>query len=173
MSCNESVVYDESSEPALKSANVPTPNIIGALDLVVSPTSETNIWNGTIDFGDEYGVYNIAYFTYTPPKENAQAYLFDEDFIIYQLGTNWKNPENVVLRGSHKGLLVFANKDPEPIKVTKANGKITEANAPFEMCLGRPYHGSGTAFFEDGAPPYFEGLLWINYVGYKSIPKNL
>ena len=50
------------------------------MDLTLSPTSETNYWNGTVDFGD-YGEFSIAFFTYTPPRDFSQVYPFEEDFI--------------------------------------------------------------------------------------------
>lgn len=153
MSCSESVIYDQSSEPHLKSANVLTPNIVGSMDLILSPTSLTNLWNGTIDFGD-YGEYSIAFFTLTPPPVNFEGvYLFDEDFIVYKgTGLDWEVTENVVLKGSHKGRLVFANTFPESVKLD-ANGKITEAHAPFEKCMGRTVHAKGTVFFTSVPAP--------------------
>lgn len=160
LSCNESVIYDETHEPVLKSANVPTPNIIGTLDLVLSPTSETNIWNGTIDFGDDYGIYDISFFTYPGPKDFSQVFQFDEEFVAYKTGSDWHDPANVVLRGVHKGQLVWANKVPEPVK-WQSNGKITEANPPFEICMGRPQFCRGTLFGLD-AVPYATGIMRIN-----------
>lgn len=144
--CSEdNLVPNDQPDIVLKSADVPVPNIIGIMDLTFSPTSPTNLWNGTIDFGD-HGKYSIAFFTLTPPRDYSQVYPFDEDFIIYKLDTDWNDPENVVLKGSHKGLLVFANKLPEPVSL-KANGKITDAFAPLVMCMERTVHSRGTVFF--------------------------
>jgi len=154
--------FDRNVQPndELKEANKIVPNLTGIGDLVVSPTSPTNIWNGTIDFGD-YGEYSISFFTLTPPQDRSQVYLFDEDFIIYELGTDWRLPENIVLKGSTKGRLVFANKVPDPIKF-ESNGKITEASAPFEKCANRPVHIKGTIFSSQSGPPTAVGVMRIN-----------
>jgi hypothetical protein len=145
LSCYKSDIYDEVSEPVLKSAVIPIPNLLGTMDLTLCPTSETNFWNGTVDFGD-YGKFSIAFFTYTPPRDYSQVYPFDEDFIIYKLGTNWTKPENIYLKGSHKGLLKFA-KTPIEFMV---NGKITEAYFSLAFCMGRPYHSKGTVDISNG-----------------------
>ena len=132
LSCNKSDIYDEVMEPVLKSADMPIPNLVGTMDLTLSPTSETNYWNGTVDFGD-YGEFSIAFFTYTPPRDFSQVYPFEEDFIIYKLGTNWTEPENIYLKGSHKGLLKLAK---TPIEIV-ANGKITEAYSFVSILYGK------------------------------------
>ena len=148
--------------PELKKASKPIPNIVGAMDLTLSPTSPTNLWNGTIDFG-EYGKFSIAFFTLTPPPENFEGvYLFDENFIVYKgTGLDWNVPENVVLKGSHKGRLVFANTFPESVKLN-ANGKITEAYAPLEKCMGRTFHAKGDVFFSSVPVPTAELIMRIN-----------
>jgi hypothetical protein len=146
----------------LKEANkkiVPIPNLTGIGYLTFSPTSPTNFWNGTIDFGD-YGEYSIAFFTF-PPRDRSQVVIFDEDFIIYELGTDWSIPGNVVLKGSTKGTLVYANKLPDPAKY-QSNGVITEANGPFEMCADRPVHIKGTVFYSQSGPPTAVGVIRIN-----------
>ena len=145
LSCYKSDIYDEVSEPVLKSADIPIPNLVGTMDLILSPTSETNYWNGTVDFGD-YGEFSIAFFTYTPPRDFSQVYPFEEDFIIYKLGTDWKETENIYLKGSHKGLLKLAKTPIEFI----ANGKITEAYFSLAFCMGRTYHSKGTVDFSSG-----------------------
>ena len=61
---------------------------------------------------------------------------------------------------SHKGLLVFANNLPEPISY-KANGKITNAFVPFEMCMERIVHSRGTVFFATN-PFTCVGVMRIN-----------
>lgn len=159
--CSEdNLVPNDQPDIVLKSANVPVPNVVGIMDLTLSPTSPTNLWNGTIDFGD-HGKYSIAFFTLTPPPEEFRGvYLFDEEFIIYKLGTDWTVTENIVLKGFHKGRLVFANKFPESVKFN-ANGKITEAYAPFEMCMGRTEHSKGPVFFNT-APPSAVLVMRIN-----------
>ena len=155
LSCNESVIYDESSESVLKSADVPTPNIIGNLDLNFSISEPLNFWNGTIDFGD-YGIYDISFFSF-PSKAEPQ---FEEEFIIYKLGTDWENPENIVMKGSHKGRVIVANNDTEQ-GIWLSNGIITEANPPFEICMGRTQHIKGSIYGLD-AIPYAEGIMRIN-----------
>ena len=145
LSCSKSDIYDEVMEPVLKSADKPIPNLVGTMDLTLSPTSETNYWNGTVDFGD-YGEFSIAFFTYTPPRDFSQVYPFEEDFIIYKLGTNWTEQENIYLKGSHKGLLKLAK---PPIEII-ANGKITEAYSLLAFCMGRTYHVKGTVDFSNG-----------------------
>lgn len=162
-SCSDDnfVPPDFDENVALKKATKPNPNLLSTLDLTLSPTSPTNLWNGTIDFGD-FRIYNIAFFTLTPPPENFEGvYLFNEDFIIYELGTDWNLPENVVLKGSHKGQLVFANTFPESVKLN-ANGKITEAYAPFEMCLDRTFHAKGTVSFTSLPAPTALLVMRIN-----------
>ncbi|MEE4260789.1 MAG: hypothetical protein V2I62_13570, partial [Bacteroidales bacterium] len=67
---------------------------------------------------------------------------------------------NIVLKGSHKGRLVFANTFPETVKFN-ANVKITEAYAPFEMWMGRTEHMRGTVSFET-APPSAVLVMRIN-----------
>lgn len=156
LSCNESALYDESSEPVLKSADVPTPNIIGALDISFSLANPPNFWNGTINFGNEYGKYSISFFSY-PSKAKPQ---FEEEFVIYKLGTDWENPENVVMKGSHKGRVVNAKNDTDQ-GIWLSNGIITEANPPFEMCLGRTQHIKGSIYGLD-AIPNAEGFMRIN-----------
>jgi hypothetical protein len=145
LSCYKSDINDEFSVPVLERADIPIPNLIGTMDLILSPTSETNFWNGTIDFG-EYGKFSIAFFTYTPPRDFSQVYPFEEDFIIYELGTNWAEPENIYLKGSHKGLLKLKK---SPIEFL-ANGKITEAFFSLAFCMGRTYHSKGTVDFSSG-----------------------
>ncbi|MGB8358444.1 MAG: hypothetical protein WCD55_07490 [Bacteroidales bacterium] len=145
LSCNKSDIYDEVMEPVLKRADMPIPNLVGTMDLTLSPTSETNYWNGTVDFGN-YGEFSIAFFTYTPPRDFSQVYPFEEDFIIYKLGTNWRESENIYLKGSHKGLLKLAK---TPIEFL-ANGKITEAYFSLAFCMGRTYHSKGTVDFSNG-----------------------
>jgi hypothetical protein len=145
LSCYKSDIYDEVSEPVRKSADMPIPNLVGTMDLILIPTSETNFWNGTVDF-EEYGKFSIAFFTYTPPRDFSQVYPFEEDFIIYELGTNWAEPENIYLKGSHKGLLKLV-KSPVEFLV---NGKITEAYFSLAFCMGRTYHSTGTVDFSSG-----------------------
>jgi hypothetical protein len=145
LSCYKSDIYDQVSEPVRQNADIPVPNLVGTMDLILSPTSETNFWNGTVDFGD-YGKFSIAFFTYTPPRDFSQVYPFDEDFIIYKLETNWNEAENIYLKGSHKGLLKLAK---TPIEFM-ANGKITEAYFSLAFCKGRTYHSKGTVDFNTG-----------------------
>ncbi|MGB8491118.1 MAG: hypothetical protein WCE64_08665 [Bacteroidales bacterium] len=145
LSCYKSDIYDEIQEPVGKNAVMPIPNLVGTMDLILSPTSETNFWNGTVDFGD-YGKFSIAFFTYTPPRDFSQVYPFEEDFIIYELGTNWIEPGNIYLKGSHHGLLKLAK---TPIEFM-ANGKITEAYFSLAFCMGRTYHSTGTVDFSFG-----------------------
>jgi|GEM_PF-3422016 len=116
-----------------------------------------NYWNGTIDFGEEYGVYSIAFFS-EPSKAAPQ---FEEEFIVYEMGTDWSVPENVVLKAYHKGRLPQPNSENAPVKAI-ANGKITEASAPFENCLGRTEHSIANVFFEPGPLPTCTGIVRIN-----------
>jgi hypothetical protein len=145
LSCYKSDIYNEASEPVRKRVDIPIPNLVGTMDLILSPTSETNFWNGTVDFGD-YGKFSIAFFTYTPPRDFSQVYPFDEDFIIYKLGTDWTIPGNIYLKGSHKGLLKLVKFPVEFL----ANGKITEAYFPLAFCMGRTYHSKGSVDFNSG-----------------------
>ena len=105
-------------------------------------------------------MYDISFFTYTGPKDFSRVFKYDEEFVVYQTGSDWHNPANVVLSGVHKGQLVWANKVPEPVKWL-SNGKIIEANHPFEVCMGRPQFCRATLYGLD-ATPYAEGFMRIN-----------
>ena len=130
-------------------AKKPTPNLIGTQVANFTFTPPT-FWNGTIDFGGV--LYGITYISHSPPRTYSQASPFEEDFVIYELDTDWTIPENVYMKGWDAGVVTFANKKPEPSKVV-ANGKIEEAFGPFEMWQGRNVHMSGVVIWTtDGLP---------------------
>lgn len=143
----------------LKSAKKPLPQLLGIQEctiLPVPPFSEC-----TIDFGD-YGVYGVVYIPYAPPRDFSQANVFEEDFIIYELGTEWTNPENVVMKGLLRGAHALANKPPEPTHFV-TNGTVAEAYGPFEMWAGCNIHGSGEMHWSaPGIPEAVYAIMQIN-----------
>jgi len=60
-------------------------------------------WNGTITFGEE--TYGLTFFSFDAPRDYSQASPFYEEFIIYTLGTDWTNPDNVVMKGWDAGVV--------------------------------------------------------------------
>jgi len=137
-----------------------SPNLTGTTDVLFTFTPPT-FWNGTVDFKDE-GIYGLTFISHGPPRDFSQASPFMEDFIIYELGTDWTIPENVYIRGWNDGVVVYANKDPEPVKFL-ANGKIEEAYGPLEMWQGRTVHIRGlVSWMPEGYPEAARGTLRIN-----------
>jgi len=99
-------------------------------------------WKGTIKFGDdEYGIYFISH---ESSKDYSQSYPFTEDFIIHDLN----DVEMVYAKGLLSGLVVYANKVPEPV-MFHTNGKIDEACGPFEMWEGRNIHQKGEVIYTE------------------------
>jgi hypothetical protein len=148
---------DSSLTPEVdQSAQVPKPgpNLIGILATDFTWTPPT-FWNGTVEFEEE-GTYAITFISYDPPRPFSQASPFYEDFFVYELGTDWTNPENVYLAGWNQGVVVYANNPPDPCTFV-ANGKIDEAYGPFEGWQGRNVHNSGTITWVDVGVP--EGVL--------------
>ncbi len=150
----------DQSGSILKSAKNPGPSLSGVLETEFSFTPPT-FWNGTVDFGD-MGTYGITFISYGAPRDYSQASPFQEDFVIFKLGTDWTVQENVILKGWDSGVLVLANKDPELVKFT-AHGKVTEAYGPLEMWNGRNAHFKGVVeWVQLGLPKAVHGELRIN-----------
>ncbi len=149
-----------SVESSLKGTKKPSPTLIGEqyCDFTFTPPT---FWNGTVDFG-VYGEYGITYISHDAPRGYSQASPFYEDIIIYELGSDWTNPANVRMKGWNAGVVTYANKDPEPVKVV-SNGKIEEAYGPLEMWQGCNLHFSGLVFWVDiGIPEGCLGTIRIN-----------
>ena len=115
-----------------------------------------HFWVGEVEFD---GVpYGITYETLSDPRGYSSASPFIESFVVYELG----NTENVFMRGLNHGVSNLAHRpDPTPFV---GNGKITEANAPFEDLLGRNIHEQGLIYWEDDGslPVRAEFTLRIN-----------
>lgn len=143
-------------------AKKPAPNLIGeaVIDFTFTPPT---FWNGTIDFGTD-GKYGMTFISYDPPRDFSQASPYYEDFYIYELGTDfdWENPTNVVMKGWNAGVVTYANKDPEPVKV-RANGEIVEAFGSFKMWESRKVHMQGLVYWESvGLPDVAISTVRIN-----------
>ena len=119
----------------------PTPNTIGEVytDFTFTPPT---FWNGTIDFGGGK-IYGLTFISHGPPRDYSQASPFEENFVIYKLGSNWQIQENVYLYGWNAGVSSHANRAPDPMKF-RANGKITDAYGDFAEWQGRSVHIRGT-----------------------------
>jgi len=138
----------------------PGPNLTGVLHTDFTFTPPT-FWNGTVDFGVE-GLYSITFISYDPPRPFSQASPYYEDFVIYQLGADWTDPENIVLAGWNQGVVQYANNPPDPCTFV-ANGKIEEAYAPLEGWQGHNVHISGTiTWIAAGVPEGVVGTFRIN-----------
>jgi hypothetical protein len=137
----------------------PSSNLIGTTYCPFTLTPPT-FWNGTVDFGPQ-GVYGLTFISLTS-KGHSQASHFEEDFVIYELGTDWTDPANVYMKGHHEGVVIFANKLPEPSKF-HANGKIEEAYGAFADWQGRRTHMKGLVYWvTEELPDRAEGTLRIN-----------
>jgi hypothetical protein len=104
-------------------------------------------WVGEVEFDDV--VYGITFETLSELRNFSSASPVIESFVVYE----WGDPETVYMRGLNHGVANLAQKpDPTPFV---ANGKITEANAPFEDLLGRNIHEQGLIYWEqpDGNLP--------------------
>jgi hypothetical protein len=105
------------------------PHLTGTIVLTFTNTYPY-FWNGTVTFGSETYDLRFKSLAVEPPPLPPQAYVFDERFEIYDNGT-------LVLEGPNHGVVPCGND-----KFT-ANGKVEQANAPFEMWDGRNVHISG------------------------------
>ena len=144
---NSSLSQDDASANTLTK---PAPNLNAIINCNFTLTPPT-FWNGTIEFenGDVYGITFVAA---GAPVPLGQSSHFEEELIMYKLGTDWKNPDNVYLKGWNVGVVVNANKPPDPVKFHE-NGIITEAYGPFAEWLGRNIHTKGTVYWvEVGLP---------------------
>jgi hypothetical protein len=125
-------------------------------------------WRGTVDFGDST-IYGLAFISHGLPTVRGQSSHFSEEFIIFKLGENYKDPNNVYLHGSNAGVVTNANNPPDDPSKFLSNGKVETANDPFKGWLGRSVHIRGLvywAFDENGIPTGLpdraEGTLRIN-----------
>ena len=138
----------------------PAPNLVGSMDMNFTFTPPT-FWNGTIDFGAD-GKYSLTFISYGPPRDYSNASPFKEDFIVYELNTDWTDQENVYLKGWNKGVTVYAQEPLDPAKFV-ANGKVTEAYGPLKGWLGRNLHISGNIFWaQEGLPESAIATMRIN-----------
>lgn len=142
----------------------PAPYLLGNTDCNFIPENGPQFWNGTVDFGTGT-VYGLT-FTSLEPAHTAlgQAILFEEEFVIYELGSDWTEPENVYMRGWEKGVVTLANSIPDPSRF-HANGKITFATGPFEGWAGCTVHLRGLVYWTtdgSGLPARAVGMIRIN-----------
>lgn len=154
-------VQTEQGDAAFKSAKKPAASLVGTTDIPFTFTPPT-FWNGTVDFGDE-GLFSMTFISHGEPRDFSQASPFFEEFVIYELGTDWTVPENVVLKGWNKGVVTYANKLPEPV-MFHANGKITEAYPPLDAWIDCNFHVKGMVYFDEasGLPDRALGKVRIN-----------
>ena len=146
----------DSDAPALKSAK-PAPQLIGSTYTPFSFDNPPIFWKGTVDFGD-VGVYGLKFVSYDAPRDFSQASPFYEDFYIFDLA----DESIVYMVGWNAGVVTYANKDPEPVKVT-ANGKVTEAYGPLAGWEDRSIHIDGVVYWIDvGIPEACVGTMRIN-----------
>jgi hypothetical protein len=102
-------------------------------------------WRGEIDFGD-YGVYGLVFISHGAPTVRGQSSHFSEEYIVYELGKDYKNPDNYLLYGHNAGIVVNANRVPDPVKFL-SNGKVEVAREPFTEWLGRSVHIRGLVYW--------------------------
>ena len=153
-------VQIEQEEALLKGAKKSSAMLEGTTNTPFTFTPPT-FWNGTVDFGAN-GVFGLTFISYDPPREYSQASPFHEDFVIYIPGSDWTDPENVVMKGWNKGVVTYANKDPEPVNF-HANGKVTEAYGPLEDWEGCNWHLKGLVYWlSEGNPEKAVGQVRIN-----------
>jgi len=152
-------VLSQSEKPPVALVK-PAPNLIGKINCNFSFTPPT-FWNGTIEFA-EGEIYGITFVSLAGPVPLGQSSHFEEELIVYELGTDWRIAENVYLKGWNVGVVINANRPPDPVKFHE-NGKITEAYGPFEGWLDRNIHSKGTVYWESvGVPERAEATLRLN-----------
>jgi hypothetical protein len=137
----------------LKSAKKPAPKLVGAGEIIFTPTTPPTFWNGTVDFGDA-GEYKITFESLgDAPSFFSQADHFEENFFIYDITASWPPSESeIVLTGHHSGVIIYANKLPEPSKF-HANGKVTGAFDALEMWMGCTTHFGGKVIWDETGVP--------------------
>jgi hypothetical protein len=148
---------DQVTVPLAKKS-LPSLTGIAVSDFTLTPPT---FWNGTVDFGVG-GLYSITFISLGEPRVYSQASPFNEEFYIYQLGTDWTNPANVYLKGWDNGVVVYANDPPDTTKFL-ANGKIEEAYGPLAMWQSRSVHIRGyVTWVSLGLPQGAFGTFRIN-----------
>jgi len=141
----------DQSNQVTNSLAKPAPNLRGTIITYFDVLNVPYFWEGKIDI-EGYGEYGLIFETLSGQKGYSQAAPFEEYFIIYELESDWADPENVFLAGHDEGVTTIANKPPEPSKF-RMNGEIEVANFPFEGWLGRNVHMSGIIeWANDGTP---------------------
>jgi hypothetical protein len=144
----------------LKSVKKPAAHLIGDTDCPFTITPPT-FWNGTVDFGSQ-GVFGLTFFSEGAPRDYSQASPFSETWVIYEEGTDYNDPANVVMRGWNEGVVTYANKMPDPVNF-HANGRVTEAYGPFESWEGCNWHLKGIVYWvAPGLPEKAIGQVRIN-----------
>ena len=156
-----SVAPTNENSAANNSLDKPAPQLEGIVLTDFSFDTPPNFWNGTIDFG-ETGLFAITFISYEPPREYSNASPFYEDFIIFELGTDWQDPANVYLKGWNKGVTTLGKEALDPAKFV-ANGKVDEAYGPLDGWQGCTAHFRGTfTWVAEGVPDVATGTLRIN-----------
>jgi len=157
-SCQEqsllsSELSDNESSPVTLAK--PLPKLVGETYTPFTMTPP-NFWNGTINFGDQ-GIYGLTFISPEFPVPHGQSSHFEEQFLIYELGSDWQIEENVYLRGHNVGVMSEANSK------FRANGEVTEAYGSFAEWQGCKVHISGEVINSDtGFPVAASGLFRIN-----------
>ena len=160
--CNEENVLNSTEDVSHVTTTLEKPltNLIGTTYCAFTFSPPT-FWNGTVDFGAQ-GIYGLTFISLTEPREFSQASPYEENFVIYKLGSDWTNPANVYMKGYNAGVVTFANKLPDPVKF-HANGVINEAYGPFADWQDRRMHIKGLVYWIDAEiPDRAEGTLRIN-----------
>ena len=143
----------------LKGAKKPTSALIGQQECGMD--FSTFYFVCTIDFGD-LGVFSVSFVPYGPPRTYSQANVFEEDFFVHYLDSDFSNPENVVMAGNVKGTHTLANQIPDPTKFI-TNGKVIEACGPFADWEGCNVHTTGSVTWTpEGIPILIESTWRIN-----------
>jgi hypothetical protein len=165
--CNDGNVLNPTEDVSQISTTMekPLPNLEAIINADFFLDDPPYFWRGTIDFGggNEYGLVFISH----DGLVHGQSSLFSEEFIIFEPGTDYKDPNNFYLHGSHIGMVINVNNLPEPVKFL-ANGKVETANAPFDEWLDCNTHARGIVYWEvvNGVPTGFperaEGTFRIN-----------
>lgn len=161
---SESGLNPAAEEPALeelmKGAKKPAAKLEGTSQTLFTFTPP-NFWNGSIQV-EGMGEYGITFISFTPPRDYSNASPFYEEFIIFKLGSDWTQAENVLMKGWNKGLVKNAK---YPVYVPfQANGKITEAYGDFAAWNGCNWKVGGLVNYppEGGLPLSADGSFRLN-----------
>jgi hypothetical protein len=149
------------SDQDVNSLAKPAPTLTGIAITSFNLDDPPYFWRGTVDFGDET-IYGLVFNSHGFPTVRGKSSHFEEEFIIFQFGTDYTDPNNYYLKGSNAGIVANENKPPDPVKFL-SNGTVEIANYPFEGWLGRSVHIRGVVnWLPNGDPEEAVGTLRIN-----------